>query len=297
MALAGEGVQAACLFPAALDGAALDGRTILLHAEQGLGDTLQFARYAALVKARGATVILSCPKKLLAVLQTCPGIDQLIPMGAEPPPFDVYAPLLSLPRLFGTTVATIPASMPYLAAQPELVDRWRDRLAAAPGFRVGLVWQGSATYKKDHQRSAALGWFAPLARVPGVRLFSLQVGPGSEQLGSLGDRFPVIDLGGSFDPASFSDAAAVLKNLDLLVTVDTALAHLGGALGSSVWLALPHAADWRWLHEREDSPWYPTVRLFRQSHPGDWDGVFERIARELGHRAERSLNHPRPERT
>ena len=266
-------------FPQPLwDGAALQGRTILLRAEQGLGDTLQFIRYAPLVKARGGTVLTVCPEALVRVLHGCPGIDQLIAMGSPLPPFDVHTPLLSLPRLFGTTLATVPASVPYLVADPQLEAQWQGALRAYPGFKIGIVWQGNPRHKSDRYRSCPLTQFEGLARLLGVRLISLQVGAGREQLAALGERFPVIDLGGQFNPASLAEAAAVVKHLDLVIAVDTALAHLAGALAVPVWVPLPVAPDWRWLLEREDSPWYTTMRLFRQRQRGDWQEVFARVA-------------------
>jgi len=162
-----------------------------------------------------------------------------------------------------------------------LLAHWSEELSKVPGFKVGIVWQGSPDNKCDRMRSLPLMEFAPLAGLPGVHLFSLQVGPGREQLAALDSLFAVTDLGSRFDPTSFEDAAAAIMTLDLVVTVDTALAHLAGALGAPVWLVLPFAPDWRWLLGREDSPWYSSMRLFRQARPGDWAEVFERIALEL----------------
>jgi hypothetical protein len=266
----------------AWDGSPLQGRTILLHAEQTLGDTLQFIRYAPLVRQRGGKGLLVVPPPLLSLLARCPGVDGLAAQGSPLPDFDIHAPLLSLPGLFRTTLATIPAEVPYLAADPQLVERWRreeDRLTGA--FRVGLVWQGPSKHQWDRQRSLPLERFEPLARLPGVRLFRLQPGPGAEQLRSIGERFPVIDLGSRLDPASFEDMAAVMASLDLIISVDSDLAHLAGALGRPVWLLLPFAPDWRWLLGREDSPWYPTMRLFRQKEPGNWDGVVDAVVGDL----------------
>jgi len=262
------------------DGGPLTGRTILLKTEQGLGDTLQFIRYAPLIQQRGARVVVWSYTPLLSLLRTCPGIHYVLACDEPPPAFDVQTSLLSLPGLLGTTLATVPADVPYLSADPVLVAHWRRELSTIPGFKIGIVWQGRPGHEEDRFRSVPLTAFAPLARLEGVHLFSLQVGPGSEQIAALAGRFPVTDLGSRFDPASFADAAAVVKNLDLVVTVDTALAHLAGALGSPVWLALPFSPDWRWLLGREDSPWYPSMRLFRQPQPGQWPAVFERIAEE-----------------
>lgn len=271
----------------AWDGSSLDGRTILLAAEQGLGDVLHFIRYAAVLKGRFACrVVVACQKALLPLLNNCPGIDQLVALGASMPACDVYAPLLSLPRLLGTTLATIPADVPYLFPDPELVARWRAELSTTSGLRIGIVWQGNPRYPSDRFRSVPLGCFAPMARLEGVRLFSLQKGPGIEQLRAAGDRFPIIDLGQRLDETAgaFMDTAAVMQNLDLVVAPDMAIAHLAGGLGVPVWVALSFVPDWRWLQDRSHSPWYPTARLFRQKSPGDWPSVFQEIAAALDRR-------------
>ncbi len=267
-------------------GSPLAGRTILLHAEQGAGDTIQFIRYAPLVQQRGGRVLVECPATLIPLLSTCRGIDQLIGRGTPLPDFDVHAPLLSLPGIFRTSLATIPVDIPYLATDPQLVEHWRQELQGVREFKIGISWQGSPGYRWDRQRSLALAHFEPVARLVGVRLFSLQKGLGTEQLRDLPSWFAVTDLGRMLDEntGAFVETAAVLKNLDLVVTCDTALGHLAGALGVPVWTVLPFAPEWRWLLDRDDSPWYPTVRLFRQSQPGDWDGVFARIAAELRQR-------------
>ena len=266
------------------DGQPLEGRTILLHAEQGRGDTIQFVRYAALVKQRGAVVIVECPRPLLSLLTSCAGIDRLVARGEELPPFDVQAPLLSLPGIFQTALGEIPATIPYLFADPVLVEHWRQELSGIAGFKIGIAWQGNPKYPSDRDRSLPLGCFEPLARCCGVQLLSLQKDFGTEQLQEVAQRFPVIDLGSRLDEASgaFMDTAAVMMNLDLVVTSDTAVAHLAGALGVPVWVALPLVPDWRWLLDRSDSPWYPTMRLFRQERRGDWPGVFRRIEVALG---------------
>ncbi len=262
------------------DGSSLQGKSILLYPEQGLGDTLQFIRYAPLVKQTGATVIVQCQPPLLRLLATCAGIDRLLPEGADLPPFDVQAPLLSLPRILRTTLASIPANIPYLSADPDLRARWRQSLSGVADFKVGIAWQGNPGHKRDRQRSVPLAAFAPLAEAPGVRLVSLQKGPGHEQLTELAERLRVLDLTDELE--DFADTAALLSNLDLVITVDTAVAHLAGAMGIPVWVALPIVPDWRWLLERQDSPWYPTMRLFRQTAWGDWAGVFERLTGALG---------------
>jgi tetratricopeptide (TPR) repeat protein len=263
-------------------GEALNGRTILLHAEQGLGDTIQFCRYAALVAARGGRVVLEVQPGLVKLLQGLAGVDRVIAYRDRLPPIDVHSPLLSLPKAFGTTVATIPAAIPYLIADADRTAAWRHTLPSAD-LRVGIAWQGSPAYANDGNRSIPLAHFAPLARVAGVRLFSLQKVHGLAQLDHLPAGITVETLGPSFDngPDAFLDSAAVIMNLDLLVTVDSALVHLAGALGRPVWLPLAAHPHWVWLLERDDSPWYPNTRLFRQRVPGDWQDVFARMAQEL----------------
>jgi tetratricopeptide (TPR) repeat protein len=275
------------------DGQPLEGRTILLHAEQGLGDAIQFVRYAALVKRRGGGVIVECPRPLLSLLKNCAGIDRLVGRGDELPDFDVQAPLLSLPGIFHTSLGDIPAAIPYLFADPVLVECWRRELGRLAGFKIGIAWQVGPKHRNDRDRSIPLDCFEPLARCSGVRLVSLQKHVGVEQLHGVADRFPVIDLGSSLDEASgaFMDTAAVMMNLDLVVTSDTAIAHVAGALGAAVWVAIPFVPDWRWLLKRGDSPWYPTMRLFRQDSRGDWQGVFRKIEAALG---ERTANATRP---
>jgi Flp pilus assembly protein TadD len=273
------------------DGSPLEGKTILLHGEQGLGDTLHFIRYAPLVKERGGTVLVECPGALVPLLSRCAGVDRLLARGAALPDFEVQAALLSLPGILGTTVATVPANVPYLSADAELLDRWQRELGRYPGFRIGLAWHGNPRHRAA-ERDILLRQFAPLARLPGVRLFSLQKGPGSEQLRDLPEGLSVVDFGDRLDESSgaFMDTAAIMKHLDLVVTSDTAVAHLAGGLGVPVWVGLPRVAEWRWLLDREDSPWYPTMRLFRQTRRGDWSDVLERIARE----AEKLLDQPAP---
>ena len=265
------------------DGSPLAGRTILLHAEQGLGDTIQFIRYAPLVRECGGKIVVVCQKPLVALLANCPGVERVVAQGDPLPAFDVHAPLLSLPRIFGTTLANVPADIPYLAADERLVERWRAELEPQRAFKVGIAWQGSAKYRWDAKRSIPLERFEPLARVPGVQLYGLQKGLGSEQLGRVASRFAIVDLGSRLDESTgpFLDTAAVIKNLDLVISSDTSIPHLAGAQGAPVWLATPFTPDWRWLLDREDSPWYPTLRLFRQPSVGDWESVFERMAAEL----------------
>ena len=271
------------------DGSPLAGRTILLHPEQGIGDTIQFVRYAPLLQAQGGRVLLLCPPTLLPLLRACPGIDQLIPHGADgtrTPPFDVHASLVSLPLLLGTTMQTIPAPVPYLRADAELVQRWGTLLRRVDGFKVGIGWQGNPDYVADRGRSFPLTCFAPLARLPHVQLVSLQKGPGVEQLAGNAVDFPILSFDRQADEAAgaFMDTAAIVAHLDLVITSDTALAHLAGALGVPVWVVLPLVPDWRWFLDRADSPWYPNMRLFRQRQRGDWAEVFQRVAGALQQR-------------
>jgi Flp pilus assembly protein TadD len=272
------------------DGSPLDGRTVLVHAEQGLGDTIQYVRYAPLVKQRGGTVLVECSPALVRLLGTCPGVDRVVPAGQPLPPFDVHVPMMSLPAVFGTTLQTVPASVPYLFPEPELVERWRQELAPVREFKVGICWQGNPKYRGDRHRSVPLTTFAPLARVPGVRLYSLQKGPGVEQLTPPGGLpFEVTDLAGRLDDRTgpFRDSAAVMTVLDLVVSADTAAAHLAGSLGVPVWVTQSAAGHFCWLLDREDSPWYPPARLFRQRRFGAWGEVFDRMADALRERVAR----------
>jgi tetratricopeptide (TPR) repeat protein len=267
------------------DGSPLAGRTILLHDAPGLGDTLQFVRYARLAKEQGATVILECQRELLRLLARCPGIDQLVARGDPLPAHDVRAQLLlSLPYCFRTRLDTIPAEIPYLWADPTLVEHWRPEVAALPGFKIGINWQGRGGSKDP--RSIPLREFAPLAAVPGVLLLSLQKRRDGEPLAAVAGQWPVTDLSARLDEeaGAFMDTAAVMQHLDLVVTCDTSIAHLAGALGVPVWVALHKPAEWRWFLDREDSPWYPTARLFRQEQHGDWRPVFQRIAQAVQQR-------------
>ncbi len=270
------------------DGASLDGKAILLVAEQGLGDTLQFVRYAQRLQNEGGRVFVAAQKPLLSILNSCPGIDELVALGGPYPEFDTWAPLLSVPGLRNTTLASIPAEVPYLSPDPGLVAKWAQRLAEFPGFRIGIAWQGSPDFHADQQRSVLLERFAPLAKVPGVRLMSLQKGVGREQVAELPDDFEVIDFGDELDAdaGAFMDTAAILENLDLCISTDTSIPHLAGAMGAETWLALSLSPDWRWLLDRDDSPWYPSMRLFRQRTFGDWGEVFERMAVALRERVD-----------
>ncbi len=266
------------------DGSSLDGKTILLLAEQGLGDSLQFIRYAAELKQRfRCRVIAAMQKPLLGLLASCAGIDELVPRASEPPVCDCWSPLMSLPGLLGqNSWDSFAAEIPYLRADPARQARWKQELSRWSGFRIGILWQGEKLNPVDARRSVPLAEFAPLGRLNGVTLISLQKHDGLEQLDQLSGRFDVVTLGDDVDSAgAFLDTAAIMSGLDLIIAADTAPAHLAGALGVPVWLALQFVADWRWQVTGDTTPWYPSMRLFRQPKLGDWTSVFERIAAEL----------------
>lgn len=255
-------------------GEPLNGKTILLHAEQGLGDTIQFARFVPLVAARGGRVILEVQPPLLRLLQSLPGVDSILPRGAELPAFDCHCPLMSLPLALGTTLETIPSAEGYLSAEPE-----PHCVAPSENLRVGIAWAGNPQHKGDATRSMPLEALAPLAGVPGLSLISLQKGAGIEQLAPLKDRLPIQDAASAH--ADMLETAALVRALDLVLSVDTSIAHLAGAMAKPVWIMLPWIADWRWMEERSDSPWYRSARLFRQSVAGDWGSVADQIAAAL----------------
>ena len=239
-------------------------------------------RYARQVKQRVGTVIVECQPPLASLVRTCPGVDQVVVEGDLLPEFDVYAPLMSLPAMFRTTLETIPAETPYLFADAQSEARWQTDLERGGTFKIGIVWQGDAKHRRNQFRSIPLQYFLRLAQLPSVRLHSLQLGPAREQLDRLSDPLPIIDLADRL--TDFGVTAAIVRNMDLVIACDTAVAHLAGALAVPVWVALPSAPDWRWLLDRDDSPWYPTMRLFRQTVPGDWEDVFQRIYGELSER-------------
>jgi tetratricopeptide (TPR) repeat protein len=262
----------------------LADRTILVSAEQGLGDTIQFLRLLPFLHARGASVKALVQPALLSLARslstpvTC--FDHLDNVGN----FDFQIPLLSLPCVLGIRMETIPKAVPYLAADPGKVALWDERLAADDRLCVGIAWQGNPAFRNDRRRSVPLRFFAPLAKIPRVRLISLQAVHGLDQLTTLPGGMSVETLGDAItaNPDGMAEIAAVMANLDLVISSDTAVAHLAGALGRPVWLALSDDPDWRWLFDRRDSPWYPTMRLFRQKNRGDWSSVFAGIAAALG---------------
>jgi tetratricopeptide (TPR) repeat protein len=257
----------------------LEGRTILLHAEQGFGDAIQFVRYVPLVAARGATVVLEVPPPLSDLFSRIAGAALVVARGAALPAFDCHCPLLSLPLAFKTRLETIPTTVPYLSPAPDRVLKWQPRLPRSGPRRVGIAWAGNANFKGDLTRSIGLARLSPLLSVAGVQLVSLQKELRDGDRDILRSRPQVIQLGDAID--DFADTAAIMSQLDLVISSDTSVAHLAGALGKPVWVLLQYVADWRWLRGRSDNPWYPTARLFRQPKIDDWASVVGQVEREL----------------
>lgn len=260
------------------DGSDLNGRTIRLHCDQGLGDAIQFIRYAPLVKAKGGRVIIVCHRPLKRLLETVPGVDAASVVGDDLPIADVAIPLMSLPGIFGTRLDTIPAEIPYLAANASDVAAWKQRLSGNPDRKVGIVWAGNPKHAADRARSMPIDCLKALGTLPDVTVYSLQFGPAAEAFSSFtGPKF--IDLSGELD--DFMHNAAIFSAMDTVISVDTSAVHLAGALGLRVWTLIAASNDWRWLTDREDSPWYPTMRLFRQTKTDDWGDVMKRVVAEL----------------
>ena len=270
----------------------LEGKTILLHAEQGMGDTIQFARYAPLVAAKGGRAVLRVPRALQSLMRTLAGAPEVVSRDDPLPAFDVHCSLLSLPLAFGTDAATIPATVPYVSALPDRVIDWSERLelAMAGDVRVGLAWSGNAAHKNDRNRSIAFDRLAPALDVAGVKFVVLQTDLRAGDADAIRDHPNVMHFGDAH--RDFADTAALIATLDLVISVDTAVAHLAGALGKPVWVLLPLMPDWRWMIGRDDSPWYPTARLFRQEARGDWGGVIAPVATELALFPSKSANKP-----
>ena len=276
-------------------GELLHGERILLHAEQGLGDTIQFCRYAALVAARGGIPIIQVQAPVQRLMRSLSvvraGAAQIIVLGSAPPEFDLECPLMSLPVVFETTPETVPWQGAYLGADSGAA---RDKRTLFPDvhstgtpLRVGLAWAGNPRYKADRQRSVSLDTLLPLLRSPGIAWVSLQKEPAAAQLANLPNDILVLD--GSSEDLDLAETAALVATLDLVITTDTCIAHLAGAMGKPVWILLPHLSDWRWMQNRETTPWYPTARLFRQSDPGDWAGVLSRVVSQLNGLRNRAL--------
>jgi Flp pilus assembly protein TadD len=265
----------------AWQGEIFSGKQLLVHKEQGLGDIIQFVRYLPMVKERGGTVAFSSPPELMGLFSRLTGVDVLVEHTTAALGnlvFDLVVPLLSLPHIFGTTLKTVPSPVPYTTADPALAARWRSSLPVADGkMRIGLVWAAKMTDEHSRKRSCGLAALKPLLSVPGTSFFSLQKGEGAKQL--RGCASPITDLTEGLH--DFAETAALIASLDLVITVDTSVAHLAGAMGKPTWVLQTYLPDWRWMLAREDSPWYPTVRLFRQPEPGDWESVAAQAAAAL----------------
>jgi Tfp pilus assembly protein PilF len=261
------------------DGSNISGKTILLHSEQGIGDTIQFIRYAPLIADKGANVIVDCQGELVPLLKGVEGIRQFVEQ-EKSPEFDIHCPLLSLPLLFNTKLESIPAKIPYIMVDTLLVDKWKDKIANDNAkLKIGLVWAGRPEHKNDRDRSCSLKVFLPIAELGDISLYSLQKGKAAKQAQNPPRGMKLLDY--TEEIRDFSDTAALIENLDLIVSVDTSVVHLAGALGKPVWTLLPFAPDWRWLLNREDSPWYPTMRLFRQTAQGDWESVIAKVTDDI----------------
>ena len=269
------------------DGGNPDGKTLFFYPEQGLGDLFQFVRYLPLVAAEGGRILLETPTQMARLLQGFDSAHTLIPSGAPLADFDCHASLLDLPGIMGTNLETIPAPVNYITSDPELTSAWAERLGPREDFRVGMVWGGNPEHTNDAKRSIDPGLLKPLIQIPGVSIYSLQVSRDGEAKAVFGDA--ITDLAPELK--DFAETAAVIRNMDLVVSVDTAVAHLAGALGHQVWTLLPFMPDWRWLFDRDDSPWYPSMRLFRQKTAGDWPGVIKRLAAAI---VKQAVSKPAP---
>ena len=259
-------------------GSPFEGKTLFVHSEQGLGDCLQFVRYLPMVKAMGGKVILETLKPLVGLFRDLEGIDELVEGPSHTTKAygcDFYVPLLSLPGVFNTRLHTIPSRVPYLFADPRKVRQWRDRLRR-PGLKVGLVWAGKAS---DRRRSCPLDRFTSFSRIPGVQFIGLQKGEAAGEAYNPPEGMDLVNLGEELE--DFTDTAALIENLDLVISIDTSVAHLAGSMGKPVWVLLISSPDWRWLIGREDSPWYPSMRLFRQRRPGEWGPMLDKVTDEL----------------
>jgi len=260
----------------------LNGRAILLHCEQGIGDAIQFIRYAPLVASRGGRVIIECPPGLTRLFQNSNNLGQIITKGKPLPLFDLQCPLMSLPLAFKTDLQSIPAAVPYLFPDPKLVETWGAKLKPSSGKRkIGLVWAGSPTFRIDRYRSMPISKLAALTFVKDADFYSLQKNSSAPPIDLSIAGIELIDLTAELN--DFADTAALISNLDLVIGVDTAVVHLAGAMAKPVWLLVPFNPDWRWMLNRPDSPWYPTMRIFRQTKLGDWDSVMQNVSEVLAH--------------
>lgn len=257
------------------DGSSLEGKKILIVSEQGLGDDIQFIRYIPLVKEKGSYVIFECKKELRRLLKDFSGIDEFIEKDmVNNIDFDFYIHLMSLPRIFNTSIDNIPNKIPYLKADYEIIKKFQDKFDSKD-FKIGIVWAGNPKHENDKNRSTTYEKFKSLKDIPGVKIFSLQKGAASNQL----NDDLVIDL--KEEIVDFADTAAIIEKLDLIISVDTSVAHLAGAMGKNIWTLISYKPDWRWLLNRNDSPWYPGMRLFRQKKPGEWEPLFNKIKIEI----------------
>jgi Flp pilus assembly protein TadD len=262
------------------NGSDLAGKRLLLMVEQGYGDVFQFARYAPLLKARGATVIMEVVPDIHRLMSTLTGVDEWVIAGLQIPQVDLVCPLLSVPLWYRTTLETIPAQVPYLAADARLVESFQSKyFRADPNLKVGLVWAGRPTHPNDHNRTISLALLAPLGEIPGVTFYSLQKGDAAKEIQTAPAGMKMVDL--SVGLTDFNWTAAAVAGLDLIITVDTSIAHVSGALAKPVWVLVPFVPDWRWLLNRDDSPWYPTMRLFRQKTLRNWGEAIQRAREEL----------------
>jgi tetratricopeptide (TPR) repeat protein len=271
------------------DGSNIAGKTIVMHSEQGLGDTIQFARYATVVRDMGAKVILQCAPVLMDLLRTVEGVSEVLPNTAPTKqPFDVHIPMATLPLVLKTRLDNIPAKTPYISADPARAAQWKEKLDAAAGgqLKVGIAWAGSPLHLNDRARTSGLAEFAPLAEIQDVTFFSMQKGERSKDAKNPPEGMKIVDL--TDDIKDFQDTAAMVENLDLVISVDTSVVHLAGALGKPVWVMMAYGPDWRWLLEREDSPWYPTMRIVRQPRVKAWGEAFGRARGMLGEFAARN---------
>lgn len=261
------------------DGSKINGKSLLLLAEQGYGDTLQFLRYCGQVKTVScAEIVLACHPELLPLVSGIPGVDRFVPLDENMPAADYQIPLLSLPLIFGTSLETIPADTPYIPAQKLLIEQWGHQIAFPKNrLKVGLVWSGNPAHRNDRNRSMDSVLLETLGECENVAFYCLQQKPQSAAAANL-RSFTFEQM---LDELTFADTAAILFHLDLVITVDTAIAHLAGALGRNVWTLLPYAPDWRWMLQRSDSPWYPTMRLFRQPRPNAWAAVLKQVKSEI----------------
>ncbi len=265
------------------DGTDLQGKTLLVHYEQGLGDSIQFVRYLKNLETLAAKVVYYEQKALAGLVGDITEFEVRLCHGEQAPDFsefDCYIPLMSLARIFNTNIKTIPNEVPYLYADSKKANEWKKKISHDKNFKIAVAWAGSPKHKNDHNRSAKLRYFEPLAKLKNVTLYSLQKGKPVEQIEQLNGKFEVVNLDETIK--DFSDTAAIMDNMDMVISVDTAVLHLAGAMGKKVWAVLPKKAEWRWLIDRTDSPWYPTMTLFMQRENGDWQELFERIAEKLG---------------